>query len=645
VQNKARLNTAFLFTICVLTSSFSLRAQTNTWDTSGNGQLNGTFAFREVFYQLANGHGDLAAGQAVYGNISFDGKGHYSLTNANVVSRNSSGTTTTALAAAAGTYSIAVNGYGFLSGIYCPSTTCANNTLSVLVAQGMIVGSSPDAGLSDVFIASPVSTSASVSTAFQGNWTMAGMVPAVGATAGYSADVLFPLTPDGAGHLGDVSINGYFGVNGGAQTAQPLSNLTYTVNGGVVSIAVPQNYYFNGTVTLNFSPDGTFCFGGSNTGPDLIVGVLNSPSPSAQTFSGMYYGAGIDVNEYFLSQDFVDFDTYYGASAASGTNVIEAQRTIHAIYPPAFSNNLASTLPQTINGTWNNAGLMQYTVNPSATVRIGSGTWPTLGLSVALKAPTFSGTGVYLDPTGITNAASYAPFTAGISAGEYIVLYGSGLAADTTVAGSLPLPTTLDNVQILINNIPAPIYYVSPGQISVIVPSGVTGPVAQIQVVNNKVASNTVSVFVYKSSPGLFTSPSDGVSVGAIEHADGSLISEAHPVVPGETIQTYLTGLGPVSPAVPDGAAASADPLSRTTTPLTVYIGWAKGTVTYSGLVPTLAGLYQVNVVVPDDVPNGDQLFEIDTPDGNATQGLVPVSSSNTQQHPPAPHALVMAVQ
>ena len=48
-------------------------------------------------------------------------------------------------------------------------------------------------------------------------------------------------------------------------------------------------------------------------------------------------------------------------------------------------------------------------------------------------------------------------------------LYGSGLAP-TTNSASVPFPTNLSGVQVLINQIPAPIYYVSPTQISVIVP-------------------------------------------------------------------------------------------------------------------------------------------------------------------------------
>ena len=63
------------------------------------------------------------------------------------------------------------------------------------------------------------------------------------------------------------------------------------------------------------------------------------------------------------------------------------------------------------------------------------------------------------------------------------------LATGTQVAPSgSPFPTTLGNVQVSIGGLPAAIYYVSPGQVSAIVPYGVTGPVVEIQVTNNGTA-------------------------------------------------------------------------------------------------------------------------------------------------------------
>src|SRR5579863_3556941 len=121
-----------------------------------------------------------------------------------------------------------------------------------------------------------------------------------------------------------------------------------------------------------------------------------------------------------------------------------------------------------------------YVSSADGTIRIGYGIGPLLSLNVAIQAPAASGSGVYLSPMGVVNAASSAPFTAPVSDGEFITLYGSGLA-NITASASLPFPTHFNGVQVMINQVAAPIFYVSPTQISVVVPFGTeSNPVAQI---------------------------------------------------------------------------------------------------------------------------------------------------------------------
>jgi hypothetical protein len=88
----------------------------------------------------------------------------------------------------------------------------------------------------------------------------------------------------------------------------------------------------------------------------------------------------------------------------------------------------------------------QYVIDANGAIRIGFGITPMLGISVALQAPTAPAapTTVSMDPTGIVNAATYAPFTAGISPGEFLVQVTTG-AASNLVAWpftALTFPTT-----------------------------------------------------------------------------------------------------------------------------------------------------------------------------------------------------------
>jgi uncharacterized protein (TIGR03437 family) len=284
-----------------------------------------------------------------------------------------------------------------------------------------------------------------------------------------------------------------------------------------------------------------------------------------------------------------------------------------------------------------------YAISSDATIRIGYGIGPDLGINVAFQAPAFNGSGVYLSPVGVVNAASSAPFTALVSPGEFLTLYGSGLATSTNSTG-VPFPNKLDGVQVLINQIPAPIYYVSPTQISVIVPY-ITTPesVAQIQVINNGVNSNIVTAFTGETSVGAFTNnPVGGIGIAAAERPDFSIVSESNPAQSGETIAVYVAGMGAVSPAVADGAAAPSNTLSNTTATPEVFItdsagNFAQATIAFSGLAPGFAGLYQINFAIPTGLASGDASLEIDSGvDSDSLEALLPLSGTGSAARPNA---------
>ncbi len=87
-------------------------AAAQSWDTSGNGLLNGTYYFRQVMwlggYNSAN---DLQEAIALYGNIVFGGNGTYTLT---AKAADAAENTVTSITGS-GTYTIAASGYGYMS--------------------------------------------------------------------------------------------------------------------------------------------------------------------------------------------------------------------------------------------------------------------------------------------------------------------------------------------------------------------------------------------------------------------------------------------------------------------------------------------------------------------------------------------------
>jgi uncharacterized protein (TIGR03437 family) len=219
---------------------------------------------------------------------------------------------------------------------------------------------------------------------------------------------------------------------------------------------------------------------------------------------------------------------------------------------------------------------------------------------------------------GAVNGASFMP---GIAPGMIVSLFGQNLAPATASASGFPLPTTLNGVSVLINGLSASLLFVSPTQVNFQVPLGLTGTSLYpldfgtqfIITVVNGLAAPLQSFTSAAASPGIFTINS--AQQGAIQISNTALFaapagsipgSQSRPALPGESVTIYCTGLGNVSNPPNQGVAAGSSPLSSTPTPATVTIGGQPATVTFSGLAPGFAGLYQVNATVPASAPAGN---------------------------------------
>ena len=204
---------------------------------------------------------------------------------------------------------------------------------------------------------------------------------------------------------------------------------------------------------------------------------------------------------------------------------------------------------------------------------------------------------------GIVNAASFD--TNPLAPGALASIFGTGLSDSTDAATALPLPLNIDLVNVSFDvpsagiSVPGRVYYVSPNQINVLIPwelQGQTSALVKVRIEETFGAVYTLALAQY--SPALF---------GAALDQTGKLVTAANPAVRGQTIQLFANGLGAVSNTPATGDAAPSAPLSQTTTTPTVTIGGAPGLVSFSGLAPGFAGLYQVNVVVPSSIAAGAQ--------------------------------------
>ncbi len=190
---------------------------------------------------------------------------------------------------------------------------------------------------------------------------------------------------------------------------------------------------------------------------------------------------------------------------------------------------------------------------------------------------------------GVVNAATSRE---GASPGALVSIFGARLTGGPAQAAvSLPLPVTLAGTMVTVNGTPVPLLYVSPTQINAQLPFELAPGTADLAIAGGGAPER---FRVQAAAPGIFAVAGDRR--------------------PGGILSIFATGLGAVSPRVATGAAAAAEPLSRTTTEPVVTIGGARAAVQFSGLAPGFVGLYQVNVVVPPGITAEDTAISLTVP-------------------------------
>jgi len=182
----------------------------------------------------------------------------------------------------------------------------------------------------------------------------------------------------------------------------------------------------------------------------------------------------------------------------------------------------------------------------------------------------------------------------------------------TAINSSIPVPTTLGDVQVTVAGIPAPLLYASPGQINFQVPGATpVGDVQEIQVTRASTGQVLASwLFRIDSvSPGLFTTNATGAGQVFALNQDNSVNDSTHPAKAGTYISLFGTGYGVVDGMPPDGQPAPLNMLITTPQLPDVFINATQvpsSDVQFSGLAPGFVGLWQINAKVPANVPPGD---------------------------------------
>ena len=205
---------------------------------------------------------------------------------------------------------------------------------------------------------------------------------------------------------------------------------------------------------------------------------------------------------------------------------------------------------------------------------------------------------------GVVNSADYTP---GVAPGGLISVFGQNLSSGSFGAGQLPLPTVLGEACLTVNEEPVPLLYVSPGQINGQLPFDVSGSARMVLRTPGGISA-PFEVTIRATAPAIFRTATAGPKTGiatVFRTVNNAPVTLSNPVHPEDYLVIYTTGMGRTTGDVAAGFPSPADPLATVLAPPEVSLGGVQLPVLFAGLVPGLVGLYQINVGVPDYVPEG----------------------------------------
>jgi uncharacterized protein (TIGR03437 family) len=581
-----------------------------------NQSLTGKYYFRQVSLGTDGANpANLPDPRSLMGTMTFDGSGAYTF-----IAQQLTGTTAAVSQTGKGVYSVDSSGFVSLD-----SPLRAGAKVNARFGPEAVIGSStePADNTFDLFVAIPAPAGGA---AFAGPYNAASLEFPGGSTANMRA-TQFTLNQSSPGILQPIAVNGHAAnLSRGQPQTQTVSGGTYTLGtdgSGVLTLGTASDaQLLSGGRTLYLSASGNVLLGGSTApgGHDILLAVKGMTGATNGTWNGSFWGAG-------LRADTTAVLGYSGSLAARGQAKVTWTKRIKALGSGAFDFTGINGYALTADGT-GTVDLTKVALGAAGKAFVGASIDPAdpgaYEIYFGVQVPARSGMGVFLDPLGITSAASFAPGGNPIAPGEFIALFGSGLAKSLQTA-TVPYPKTLNGVTVTINGQPAPLYFVSPTQINAIVPYATTGSTAAI-VVQNGANSNTVTVPLAATAPGVFTSDQSGSGIGAMRHANFALLDATNPASPGETVLVYLTGMGAVNPAVNDGTAGNVNTLYQATSDVIVYVGGQQAPVSFKGLAPGFPGLYQLNVTLPTFFGSTGSLpLAIQTPNAYHDQVDIPI--------------------
>jgi uncharacterized protein (TIGR03437 family) len=182
-------------------------------------------------------------------------------------------------------------------------------------------------------------------------------------------------------------------------------------------------------------------------------------------------------------------------------------------------------------------------------------------------------------------------------------------------------------VSVAIGGKPAPVYFISAGQLNVLAPDLPAGPTT-VTVTTPAGASAAVPANVVAYAPAFFAWPGNQVVATRQDYSFAAKPGSFSGVTtaaakPGEVLLLWGTGFGPTNPAAPPGVAVPSDQAYATATTPAVTINNVAATVFGAALSAGSVGLYQIAIQVPQSLADGDWPIRVSAGGATSPAGIL----------------------
>jgi uncharacterized protein (TIGR03437 family) len=416
--------------------------------------------------------------------------------------------------------------------------------------------------------------------------------------------------------------------NGGPATQQ------ITVSGVAANNRYTAIYQPAGTININSSPAGIAM---------QVSGQACATPCSVAKAVGTTVQVAAPENSSAGAGERLDFQGWSDGAPASRSVTVAAQPTnLAAAYKMRYQLQTASNPPNGATWTTTPPSLDSYfdpntRVEVSVTTKPGfqfldwsgnaSGSYP--AALVVMNAPQTVVAELnpvpYIAPGGIMNGAAQTPSRA-VAPGSAVAIYGINLASNNLTSPASLLATTLDSVTVRVDGEAVPLFFVSPGQINIQLPSNLTIGEHTLAVHIDGKPDASAQFTAARNAPGLYGTVVNQETFAVATHADGSAISATSPARRGETVTLYGTGFGRYNPAPADGVAVPTGTKYPLEDAAELLMGDQQIDPVWAGAAAGKVGVAIVQLKIDDSIPHATNVSLILSVNGiQSNSVLLPV--------------------